>query len=382
MLEFLRHVRGFGNESDTFTALPFHAEGEEWTMKTIVLASRRLAATYCGAVVALTIASTPAGAQVLCGDVVTGIGTMTADIVGCAVNPAVIVDGGTLRMDGFMIEACTADGIHVIGTAGRVEEGRVSNCVNGIVLDGNGSHRIEYVRVDQNSGAAFLVNVSSNRFEYVSSSNNAVGWDFAVGADNNDVKYSVSSGDTTAAIVDGDGNDFRDTLISASSLGVILGGDSNEFRDSALIETSVNVTGNDNRVRYGYSVGDNSAPGFEFAGDSNKVERSCIVNHDAGVLLNGDDNELDRSTVTDSTSSSVNINGTNNDVERNFITTGGSAAAGSYGVEATPAAVGNNVRNNTVVGHGIFDLSDADATCINNNFTSNVEGSKDPLCLN
>ncbi len=305
-----------------------------------------------------------------------------ADIVGCAINPAVTVDGGTLHMDGYSISNCAGvDGVHLIGNTARIEEGVVSGCQDGVLVAGNGNHRIEYVRVEDNIGTGFRVTTSGNRFEYVSTKGNQAGWNIDIGADSNDIKYSISFEDLSPAYVGGDANDFRESMLAEGPTGLQIDGDNNELRDCALVDAPAMIAGDSNDFKWVMSIGDGTATGFDISGATNDLERSRMVNHDKAIVMSGLSNDVDRMTITDSNTTGVQIDGNSNEADRSFIAAG-TISPGVFGVDATSGSMFNSVEYNTIIGHSAADLSDADPTCLNNTWQNNVEGSKSPACLN
>jgi hypothetical protein len=335
--------------------------------------------SFVFALAGLAALASTAHAQVSCGTTFTSTTvTMTADIVGCAVDPVVTLVDSTLDMDGYSITGCTGDGVHLLGSNSRVENGTISGCVNGVVLDGTGGHDVENLRSESNSAAGFLFNSGSNtnRLEYTSSSGNAVGWDIASGSDRHTIRYSMSVSDTQAAIVGGDRSKLRDSAAAQSVSAIQIDGDRNDLRDFVLVETPVIVNGDSNKIRDVTSIGAGTEDLFTVAGVANRLEKTRIANFNSGILLTGDAARVSRVSMAGGSQTGVAIEATNNDVTRSFI-----AASGQYGVDAASTSAGNTIDRNTVVFHSVFDLRDADALCVNNTWQNNVEATKDPSCL-
>jgi hypothetical protein len=338
------------------------------------------------AALSATTPATPARAQVLCGDVIVGLATMMADITGCAVNPTVTVDGGTLKMDGHSIIGSLGDGIRIIGNGGRVEEGRVTGSTgDGIVLAGAGGHRVENVNSEGNVGPGFRFLSSNNRIERTSSANNSMGWRMEPGADNNTVSNSAAHNNASAAIVDSNRNDFRDSAVSRHPTGFQVNGNRNQLRDFALSRTSVFVTGNRNKLKYLHSMGDGTSMfvGFDFSGNRNRLERSRLALHGIAVKAFGNLGRFSRLTIVDSLTIGIGIIGNANRIDRNLVTTSGFGGVGDTGIGVqAAAAINNRIERNTVVGHLVNDLADVDPLCMNNVWNNNIEKLKTPACIN
>ena len=94
-------------------------------------------------VMACASTATPAAAQIACGDTITGTAVLTEDLICPNEDPALTVDGGTLVLRGTVsCDVNDATGILLIGEGARLVGGTVTRCLNGIVLEGEGDHRV------------------------------------------------------------------------------------------------------------------------------------------------------------------------------------------------------------------------------------------------
>lgn len=320
-------------------------------------------------------------AQVFCGDVlVGGTHTMTADITGCAIDPAVTLDGARLDMDGFEISGCAAgDGVFMTGGSSRLENGSVSGCQNGVVLDTGGAHRVEYLRSGDHSESAFYVQSPGARLLYVRADNSAIGIEIETGADLVDVDRSSSVGNTEGMVVRGDKAVVENTVVALSSgVGITVDGDRSKFYDVALFESPIVVNGDRNRFKYMLSVGGLTAVGAEVTGEKNKIERSQIHNYGTGVKLAGIDNDVRHVVVAGGSAEGIGIPGlTRNDVRDSFVT--GNAGDG---IAVLSGAGDTTVRSNVSTGNsGSFDLRDDNAGCGTNDWINNVEDTTNDPCV-
>jgi hypothetical protein len=113
-----------------------------------------------------------------CGDVLGpgGSEALSGDLV-CEESPALVVEGPTIiDLQGFTLACALADdgslagtGIEVIGSQARIRNGTIENCDRGVVVEGDGRHRLLHLTVTSpevqgNGGIAFLVNSDRNHF--------------------------------------------------------------------------------------------------------------------------------------------------------------------------------------------------------------------------
>ena len=335
----------------------------------------------CALAMAVLAFAPGAQAQVVCGDVlVGGTHTMTADITGCATNPAVTLDGARLEMDGFEISGCTAgDGVLMTGGAARLENGSVSGCQDGVVLDVGGIHRVTYVRSGDHSGSAFYVQSARARLLYVRADKSAIGIEIETGADLVSIDRSSAVGNTEGLVVRGDKAFVEHTVVArCSGTGITVDGDRSKFYDVALFESPIVINGDRNRFKYMLSVGDLSEVGADVTGVENKIERSQIHNYGTGVKLAGSDNDVRHVVVAGGSAEGIGVTGpSRNDMRDNFVTDN----VGD-GIAVLSGAGDTTVRNNVSTGNsGSFDLRDDNPGCGTNSWVNNVEDTTNDPCV-
>lgn len=112
------------------------------------------------------------GAQVMCGDTIMTSAKLTANLT-CTgdTGPAALTvmgPGGKLNLNGFTVDcnndddAVDTNGILLTGSKARAFSGTVTDCTNGVVLNGTGRHHVAGITSEDNSGDGFLLTMDSD----------------------------------------------------------------------------------------------------------------------------------------------------------------------------------------------------------------------------
>jgi len=296
-----------------------------------------LAQLACGAIV-------PAGAKV----------TLTGDIGPCAAsagNPAITLSGGAkLDMGGHKVVCDDGDrpvGIQMEGKGAKLSRGGAQHCSVGLVVAGEGKHKVEDFVATDSSADGVVVASDKNKLRFVAATHN--------GDDGIDVDGTANKIEDSQAV-----DNFED--------GIVADGGGNKLTRVAGVgngDGGIDLNGSGNKVKGCTGTG-NAEDGVNIDGDDNKVER-CLFSHngtgdddDAGVEVEGDDNLVGKSILLD------------NDVR---------------GLLVQPGAGANVRKQNLALGHGEDDLEDGNAGCGSNQWTKNRFGTSaaggvdDPACI-
>ena len=273
--------------------------------------------------------STPAHAQLRCGDIVGPrekvVVRQNLPICDDSTGGITVVGPATLDLGGHTVTCLDLNGngtvpvgIRMVGDRAKVKNGNVTGCSTGVVLDGNGRHRLE--RVNTGSNAAGITIFSDRNVVRKTLARDNTFSGYFVQGDRNNLQHNRADGNT--------GNGF-------------------------------NVFGNQNRLTKNVSVG-SKQPGSQLSGSGFNIavgERNILTRNTA--LLN------DRHGFKLSITSKNKL--LQNEAEQNGmsgITTRTSTAQNTL---MRNTAVQNNRRNIS----GEFDLTDLMPNCGSNKWRRN-----------
>jgi hypothetical protein len=357
--------------------------------------------------VAMAIVLSAAGAvhaQVNCGDVITDDAVMNADLVCGANDPAVTVNGGTLDMNGHRISGCLGDGIVVVGTGARVENGSVDGCAVGVRLEGGGGHYVRDLVASDSFLDGFRVSADGNKLTNTSAVGNIEdGYDitgdqntlkdsfainnlltgFRIAGARNKLHENTSSSNTGDGYgVSGDGNKFvRNIAESNNSRNYLVTGISNQLTRNvasrSTFEAGIEIVGNDNKLSKNVAVnnGNGNDPGVLITGNENRLNsNSSSFNSEAGFEIAGNDNVLIACKAAGNTGIGFEVvSGSGNEIKRSRAyksTLEGIRLRGGVGLTDI---IGNVSLENTGA-----DLRDDNADCGDNRWDKNIEATVDP----
>jgi parallel beta-helix repeat protein len=128
-----------------------------------VTMQRTLGVTLAAA--ALVLAARTHAAAVGCGDTIRAgeRAKLTGDLA-CLESPALTVEGGgELDLGGHTVTCLEdGDGVVLTGEGARLANGIVKSCLTGVVLGGDGGHRVEGVTAADHKADGFLVDGDDN----------------------------------------------------------------------------------------------------------------------------------------------------------------------------------------------------------------------------
>jgi hypothetical protein len=228
-----------------------------------------------------------------CGDKIGPGGkvTLTGDITGCGVSPALTVEGPvTLDLNGYTL-SCLAGGIgiEVQGKNATIIKGSITACDYAVLgIDTNG-HTLEKL--------------------------NLLGPVELYGHRNQIVSTTFQEGDP-CLWVEGNGNTIINNTLRCAD-GIFVEGDRNRLINNAVSEGNdpIQVFGHRNRIEKNVAI--NADSGITVFGDTNRISRNTLVSiSEQGILLGGDSNVISHNT-TNSGSTGIRIEGSWNRVFRN-----------------------------------------------------------------
>jgi hypothetical protein len=251
---------------------------------------RTIAGTIVTAL-ALCIGSAPALAQVQCGDTITERVVMTENLVCDGFDPALTIDGGTLRMNGHTISCSDwawspygwySTGIRLEGRNSRVLGGTIDHCYLPLFLNGIGEHTVrDVIAVTVDVGVALTVSSNRNNVTGLVQHRGMVSVNLANGfyvyGDHNRIADS-SFLTRHASFISGTGNILQRVEIGGLYNGLSVGGTRNKIIDNrqiGAINQGISVGGSGHLVLSNVSNG-NLVSGFEISGD-----RIRFINNEA-----------------------------------------------------------------------------------------------------
>jgi parallel beta-helix repeat protein len=328
-----------------------------------------------------------------CGAYLTGDETyiLVADLNGCEETALTVVGPAKLVLNGHSVScAPELDGSVKDGTIGILVEGHdgdvlgsgkltprtnantVTGCQQGIVLNGDGDHRVQGVTVTRSTDGAFVVESDENKL-FSNVVRQALPWA------NSDVIEHIGflvAGNKNLLVA----NVAADVESEDGGAGFAIEGDSN------IVEHNISK----DNVAYGYLVSgaenvlnDNTALKNEWHGFFVGVEAEGNLLKHNNSFENGDEPGIEIA------ASGFHIEGSNNKLEENLATRNG-----INGIHLTATAADNVTSRNTAsdnfgfiglqgglpVGTG-FDLVDDNFDCGSNKWYLNVFGVRSQSCI-
>lgn len=256
--------------------------------------------------------------------------------------------GGKLNLNGFTVDCnndddvTDTDGILLTGRKARVHSGTVTDCIDGVVLNGTGNHQVNNITSEINSLAGFRI---------TSDDNNLVD---NTGSQNTQDGFAISGNDNhlTANLANNNGFEGFD----------VFGGDRNV------------LTGNTSR--------DNTIRGLDCLGgatDTVLAGNQFLDNGSEQVLLRAD---CDRTRMTTNT-----VDGNGNNFPGIFVQSDANRLEGNIvtdtaiGIHVTSTSMDNSIEGNDVTGNTL-DMRDDNVNCDNNKWKGNVFDTSNKGCIN
>ncbi|WP_444941556.1 hypothetical protein ACJJI3_03900 [Microbulbifer sp. ZKSA004] len=244
-----------------------------------------------GLVMLLSCVYSTGSLAVQCGDIIANSQVLT-DALSCSDDPALTIEGpeGFLVIEGEGSIECTTNGIgiHMLGRSGLVMGGVVTNCDLGLLLDGDGSHKVIGVTVEESSSAAIFAQSDGNliRQSTVSNTTNVIASGLELDGERNVAVGNNVSGFLEYGIAGfGFYSYIGNNYVENSELGIILGAlvvDGESIGASYCVIESNTVVGS---LRTGIGIG---AP-YTYPNMDNLVTGNTVTGSGNDDIL--DDNE-------------------------------------------------------------------------------------------
>jgi parallel beta-helix repeat protein len=240
-----------------------------------------------------------ASAQVSCGAVITTNEVMTSDLACLFNSPAFKIDGGSVDMNGHRV-ACLPgqNGIGLINSGGKLKNGFVEGCDDGVILAGSGGHSVTNILV-RGGIRGFVSSSAKNKFVRNTAMDNADQGFLAASllqpmAHTFTDNVAANNGGDGFAIT-GDGNKMTGNIGYKNDEGFVVGGNGNKLAHNTAHDndqTGFYVEGLDNSVSENTSIA-NGSWGFGVSGTSSVKGNLALANasngfdHDLPITVSG-----------------------------------------------------------------------------------------------
>lgn len=274
-----------------------------------------------------------------CGDVIGAGKEVKLDRdLHCSGDVALTVIGpATLNLKGHTIYGHRAmDCIVVEGKQAKVMNGTVTNCDNGLMVKGDGQHKIVKIAAADNDGDGFTVDSDGNSLILNTATGN--------GEDGFDV--------------DGNGNRLVNNMAeNCGDEGIEIDGDQNEL-------TNNKSTGN-------------RQDSIEIDGDENKLFNNTAANDaDDGIVIDGNRNMLHNNNAFGNAGDGIEVDGDGNKLTNNKAEDNGESGIDLFSGNANNALTKNVARQN-----GDYDLMDNTQGCGSNQWSKNKFVTSNQDCI-
>lgn len=303
-----------------------------------------------------------AQAAISCGQTLGPGGTfvLSGDLL-CSTNPALTVNGASLDLGTHTVTCSSREvnGVVLIGQGGRLKNGRVTGCANGVVLAGIGKHVVQSMVVDGNAAHGFRLSSPNNTLESSTSQLN--------GGDGVHITTATNRlNNNTALWNTQDGFDINSGAGQNQLLGNVAS--NNGKRGFQIVTDKNRLTSN--------TASWNAEAGFNLVGNYNVL--SLNASHDntqKGIDVKANNNQLTSNNVTDNLTDGIRIEPATNGtlVKSNVIGTNG-----ARGIIISLGATKNSITNNSSFGNVKPDLEDDNPACGSDTWSSNIFGTTSP----
>jgi parallel beta-helix repeat protein len=202
-------------------------------------------------------------------------------------------------------------GILVTGKNAKIRNGTVVGFYDGVVVSGEGNHKIRKVNAMESWHYGFSVESDANKLAYTIAEANRNG--FYVSGNKNKLHRNTAI------------NNYMEGIFVAGDRNVIVGNTATGNR-----RESIEIDGNQNRVVYNTlqdiqidgdqnRVARNTVDSIEIDGNENRVARNTVsIALDEGIMIDGDDNIVRKNTDTEKGSDGIKVSGKCNKPKNKF----------------------------------------------------------------
>ena len=308
-----------------------------------------------GAAIALSLGLSGTAQAVNCGDVIGPNETVVLgqDLLACddtAPTALTVIGPAMLDLNGYRVgcedvdgNGAVPDGIALVGKKATVWNGQVENCREGVVVAGEGKHRVEEVTTTLNTRNGFHVASDGSRL-------------YRNDADTNEL------------------NGFR------------VDGDKNDLRDNAATTTlrfnGFNVSGDKNKLRLNRAIA-NDAKGYNIGGDKNKLDQNIASHNDSeGFTVSGNKNTLRKNLATENGYHGYQLQGDKNKlIDNQALDNGRAGIRVQNGYEKNLIMKNTASGNDTKGGEPDSDLEDLNPDCGSTRWRDNDFNTSNQACI-
>ena len=312
----------------------------------------------------LGLSIVPMSAHALqCGDT---IGPKETVILDSDIGPCQASEGGltirgptTLDLNGFALSCQNLgngvpNGITIEGKNAKVRNGSIENCLTGVVITGEGKHRLENLTVQEAAISGFHIQSDSNMLAANSAEDSGfVG--FLVSGHKNRLTHNSAKG--------------------SHSHGFRLSGDKNKLTSNTAManEDGFHVRGDRNRLTKNTATSNDFYGFLDDRGDRNAfVRNTATANRVAGFLVGGSKGAYSKNITTGNNGSGFEVHPAGRKSRLNGNQAEQNGGHGIFLLSGTEIALTKNrAVNNDSFGSGRDDLHDANPDCGVNRWRNN-----------
>jgi hypothetical protein len=287
--------------------------------------------------------------------------------------------------------------IEVTGAGAKVWNGTVTQCVDGVVIAGEGGHMIRAIISKANTKIGFKVRENSNGNRLINNQ--------AIGNSKGNVEVEENSNDNRLINNKAENSDER---------GYDILGNNNFLRNNKANGNSKGAlrlkTGNNNEVIHNILNGSESGEGIEIKSEGNIVRKNTIKHNERGVRIREKNNKVVKNIIINNGQEGIRVESIENIISKNIIKYNGftKSDAGAFrdglkledgananiltrnyvrknlgnGINVDNGAINNSIEHNTAKRNGVddtyFDALDGNPACDENTWCENQFGTKNP----
>lgn len=229
----------------------------------------------------------------------TVIGPVTLDFKGHSIIGNLKMKEESAMNNNGIPDVEIVDGILIDGERANIRNGTVKECFNGVVVDGDGHHKVFKMKALANDEMGFVVNSDYNRLTLNRSIDNLENGFYFFGSNNWFIKNRAENNDGEGFYGKEDAWQnklYLNRAVSNDDEGFQIEGDQNRISLNLSKENDndgITIDGNQNFVYKNKSF-DNIKMGFEIDGAGNKIIKNrARQNQQHGIFVDDDSDNLD-----------------------------------------------------------------------------------------
>lgn len=363
--------------------------------------------TVLATLVAGIASVTTAYGQVSCGAVITTNEVMTSNLACIFNSPAFTIDGGSVDMNGHRVGCLPGQtGIALINSGGKLKNGFVEGCDDGVILAGSGKHTVTNVMVRGGGNRGFVVLSPKNKLvRNTALGNEGVGFlvasalqpmaDILIGnvaANNGDAGFHLTGDGSKLSgnLATGNGEEgfylsgsatkfTRNTAFNNENIGFSMIGVGNSLSQNSAIQNDswgFAPYGSEGKVKNNLSVGNNGL-GFGSSNGANAYSSNMSAfNVEAGYVVFGDGTSISKCAAIGNGDDGilVGLGQENMVIKNNRIIANGALGLNLQGQETL-------ITGNFAIDNATDDADDLDPMCMTNTWKKNIFHSTADACI-